>query len=117
MSENKYCECWMCLNSGPNGECERCGKPPSPERLKPTELAAPSGGESQKATAELRRQLHDFIDHVVRYGEDPTSWPLTQQEQLAFVRTVIFQARKIRNTEAYLSEAVKLAAEDLAIAS
>lgn len=30
----KYCQCWLCLNTGPNGECEKCGKPPSPERLK-----------------------------------------------------------------------------------
>lgn len=32
-----YCECWFSLNTGPNGECEKCGKPPSPERLKEAE--------------------------------------------------------------------------------
>jgi hypothetical protein len=29
----KFCECMFCLNTGPNGECEHCGLPPSPERL------------------------------------------------------------------------------------
>ena len=28
-----FCKCWFCLNTGPNGECEKCGLPPSPERL------------------------------------------------------------------------------------
>ncbi len=31
--DNEYCQCWLCLNTGPNGECVKCGKPPSPERL------------------------------------------------------------------------------------
>ena len=44
-------------------------------------------------------------------------WPLTQQEQIAFVRKVIYQARKLRNTEEYLAEAVRIAADELALAS
>ncbi len=29
----RYCNCWFCLNTGPKGECENCGLPPSPQRL------------------------------------------------------------------------------------
>ena len=28
-----YCKCWFCLNTGANGECENCGKPPAPDVL------------------------------------------------------------------------------------
>lgn len=45
------------------------------------------------------------------HAEEPSMWPLTQQEQISFVRTVIFQARKIRNTEQYVTTDLMLAAE------
>lgn len=63
------------------------------------------------------KDLHRFVNEIIRYGEEPSSWPLTQQEQIAFVRTVIYQARKIRNTEEYLADEIKIAAENLAMAS
>lgn len=51
----------------------------------------------------------------MRYAEEPGNWPLTQQEQIAFVRTVIYQARKLRKSEGYVTTAVILAAEALAM--
>lgn len=63
------------------------------------------------------KDLHRFVNEIIRYGEEPSSWPLTQQEQIAFVRTVIYQARKIRYTDEYLAEEIKIAAENLAMAS
>lgn len=62
---------------------------------------------------QLRKDLHAFVDHIVAHCECPSMWPLTQQEQINFVRTFIYRARKIRNTEAYLAEAVAIAAEAL----
>jgi hypothetical protein len=29
----RYCDCWFCDNSLPNGACRNCGLQPSPERL------------------------------------------------------------------------------------
>lgn len=66
---------------------------------------------------QLRKDLHKFVDDIVQYGEDPAMWPLTAQEQIAFIRKVIHHARKIRNTEEYLAESVAIAAEELALAS
>lgn len=63
------------------------------------------------------RELHKFIEHIMAYAEEPANWPLTQQEQIAFVRTVIFQARKLRKSEGYVTTALVMAAEDLAMAS
>jgi hypothetical protein len=65
----------------------------------------------------LRKELHNFVDEIVKHAECPSMWPLTQSEQIAFVRKVIYQARKIRNTEEYLAEAMRIAAEDVAMAS
>lgn len=63
------------------------------------------------------RELHDFVDHIMRYAEEPANWPLTQEQQIAFVRTVIFQARKLRKSEGYVTTALIIAAENLALAS
>lgn len=63
------------------------------------------------------RDLHKFIEHIMAYAEEPANWPLTQQEQAAFVRTVIFQARKLRKSEGYVTTALVIAAEELAMAS
>jgi hypothetical protein len=63
------------------------------------------------------RELHDFVNHIMCYAENPANWPLSQQEQIAFVRTVIFQARKLRNSEGYVTAGLILAREDLAMAS
>jgi hypothetical protein len=59
------------------------------------------------------RELHDFVNHITCYAEEPANWPLTQQEQIVFVRTVIFQARKLRRSEGYVTTALTLAAEYL----
>ena len=63
------------------------------------------------------RELHGFLDHIMRYAEDPSSWPLTPHEQMVFTRTVLYQAHKLRKTEGYLATMVMLTAEDLALAS
>ena len=63
------------------------------------------------------RELHGFVDNIMGYGTEPANWPLTQQEQAAFVRTVIYQANKIRKSQGYIATAVMLAAEDLTLSS
>ncbi len=63
------------------------------------------------------RQLHEFLDNVMFYAESPANWPLSQEEQLAFVRTVMFQANKLRKSEGYVTMALILASEDPAMAS
>lgn len=62
-------------------------------------------------------KLHEFVEHIMVYAEEPSSWPLTQQEQIAFVRTVIYQAKKLRKSEGYITVSVSLAAERLALAA
>lgn len=66
---------------------------------------------------QLREQLHDLVNRICLYGEEPSNWPLTQQEQIAFVRETIYRARKIKTSEAYLAETLKMAAEELAMQS
>lgn len=63
------------------------------------------------------RELHYFVARVSAYAEEPNRWPLSQQEQIDFIRTVIFQANKLKASEGWVTTAVKLAAEDLALAS
>lgn len=75
------------------------------------------GSQQQAVRGKLRKDLHKFVDEIVAHCECPSMWPLTQQEQIAFVRKVIYQARKLRNTEEYLAEAVRIAADELALAS
>lgn len=62
---------------------------------------------------QLRKQLHQLIDDIVAYCEEPCLWPLSPLEQINFIRMVTLTARKIRNTEAYLAEGVMIAAEAL----
>lgn len=91
----------------------------SPRRCSPfLEIqTAPGKAVERNMNCQSCKDLHRFVNEIIRYGEEPSSWPLTQQEQIAFVRTVIYQARKIRNTEEYLAEEIKIAAENLAMAS
>lgn len=70
-----------------------------------------------KQVSELHRQLHDFVEMICAYGENPESWPLTQHEQVCFVRTVIYRARRIKTSEPFAREAVMIAAEDLRMGS
>ena len=67
--------------------------------------------------SKTHREMHAFIKHILLYLDEPTAWPLTREEQAAFVRTVLHQARKIQNTEEFMKEGVLLSAEDLAMAS
>ena len=71
----------------------------------------------QRLVSSHLSELHDFVNHIMCYAEEPANWPLTQQEQISFVRTVIFQARKLRKSEGYVTAALILASEDLAMAS
>jgi hypothetical protein len=75
------------------------------------------GSQKHMVRGQLRKDLHKFVDQIVAHCECPSNWPLTQEEQIAFVRKVIYQARKIRNTEEYLAESVVIAAEEMAMAS
>jgi len=74
-------------------------------------------GYIEPAPSKLHRNFHEFVDNIVACAESPSDWPLTQAEQIAFIRKVIYQAKKLRNTEEYLAEAVKIASEDLSMAS
>jgi len=75
--------------------------------------------ESKQAEADrkFRRDQHEFIDQLCNYLTNPNSWPLTQHEQAAFVRTVLFQARKIEQSEPFAREAIVFTAEDLVMGS
>lgn len=66
---------------------------------------------TRQVVSQLHKNLHRFVDDIWRYGAEPENWPLTQQEQIAFVRTVIYQARKIRNSEEFLAEAIAIATQ------
>jgi hypothetical protein len=72
---------------------------------------------SLKSVMQHVRELHKFVERVESYGADPIYWPLTHDEQVAFIRTVIYQAHKLRKTEGYVTATMILASEDLALAS
>jgi hypothetical protein len=59
----------------------------------------------------FHKGVHEFIDWMVDHCECPSMWPLTQTEQVNFIRSAIFKARKIRNTEEYLAEAVRISTD------
>jgi DNA-binding NtrC family response regulator len=91
---------------------------PKTKRKPATAAAADAKGHlAQEMFSGHIRELHNFIEHIMAYAEEPANWPLTQQEQIAFVRTVIFQAQKLRKSEGYVTTAVLIAAADLAMAS
>lgn len=62
---------------------------------------------------DLRQSIHEFIDEIVRTGEDPLYWPLSADERTAFVRQTIAKAIKIARSEPYMAEDVKMKAERL----
>ena len=84
---------------------------------KTTERKSAAAVRVERVVSGHLRDLHKFVDNIMGYAEEPSSWPLTQQEQIAFVRTVIFQARKLRKSEGYMIAAMQIAAEELAMAS
>lgn len=88
-------------------------------RKKPNEPKKPTAVAMQRVVGgqQLREQLHDLVDRICLYAEEPSSWPLTQQEQIAFVRETIYKARKIKTSEAYLADTLKMTAEELAMQS
>lgn len=45
ISSTRYCECWFCLNTGPNGACEMCGLLPSPARMQAATESRPNAPE------------------------------------------------------------------------
>lgn len=92
-------------------------KPKTKRQSATVETAEAKCHSDQRLVSGHLRELHDFVGHIMRYAEEPANWPLTQQEQIAFVRTVIFQARKIRKSEGYVTTALIIAAENLALAS
>lgn len=86
---------------------------------KPNKRTTTAQGRRQERVVrgQLRKDLHKFVDEIVAHCECPSIWPMTQQEQIAFVRKVIYQARKLRNTEEYFAESLEIAAEELVMAS
>jgi hypothetical protein len=92
-------------------------KPKTKRQPKTIATAEAKCHSDQRLVSGHLRELHDFVNHIICYAEEPSAWPLTQQEQIAFVRTVIFQARKLRKSEGYVTTALTLAAEDLSMAT
>lgn len=71
----------------------------------------------QSQTTTLQRSIHEFVDEIVSYCEEPLKWPLEQKDQVAFIREVVFQAKVLQKTQQYQAEAAAITAEDLAKAS
>ena len=67
--------------------------------------------------SKTHKKMHALIGNLACYYEDPSMWPLTPQEQYAFIRYALASVRSIRNSEEYLAEGVRITAEDLAMAS
>ena len=91
---------------------------PSMKKCKmPPRVLAEAIAIDKRKQLDFKREVHGFIDDIVRHCEDPSMWPLTQTEQIAFVRTVIYKARILQRRETYVAECVEMAAEDLSLAS
>lgn len=54
------------------------------------------------------RQLQNFVDFVLQYTTIPAKWPLTQDEQISFVRNVTWRAREIQALDGYKITNAKL---------
>lgn len=68
-------------------------------------------------TGDHVKELHNFVNSVAKFAEDPCSWPLTQEEQVHCIRAVIFRALRIRKTQAFAEVETRIQAENLAMAS
>jgi len=54
------------------------------------------------------RGLHEFLKFIMVYADEPANWPLSQQEQVAFVRQVLSKARELRQSEGYIKTAMMM---------
>jgi hypothetical protein len=63
------------------------------------------------------RELQNFVRNIMDYAEEPANWPLTQPQQIAFVRSVMGQARKIQQSEEYEAAAIWLVTKDVEMAN
>lgn len=54
----------------------------------------------------LVRTLQNFISKINEYADDPSKWPLTQDEQVAFIRRVLYHAHQIRGSADFSAEAI-----------
>lgn len=63
----------------------------------------------------FRKDIHTFVDRIVAYGENPADWPLTQQEQVGFIRQVMYNARIIKSSQEYLAESMEISSDELAM--
>jgi len=63
---------------------------------------------------QLQKNVHKFVDDIVEHSTNPSIWPLSQQEQIAFIRRVVGCATEIVNSDEYMSEAIVMAKEELA---
>jgi hypothetical protein len=58
-------------------------------------------------------RFHELVNGIMMYAENPGMWPLTDEDRISFLRCVIFDARKIRDTELYQRQEVAFAAQQL----
>ncbi len=59
------------------------------------------------------REFHKLVNGIMLHAEEPSMWPLTDEDRIAFLRMTIYGARKIRNTKLFHLQEAEFAATDL----
>ncbi len=58
---------------------------------------------------DMREQTYELIDWIAKTGTDPACWPLSQDDQISFIRHAIARALAIRNCEHYRADLINVA--------
>ena len=66
---------------------------------------------------QLRGQMHELVNYIMLHLERPENWPLSPPEQAAFIRTVMYRAKKIKESKGFRLEVLEYASEELAMSS
>ncbi len=64
---------------------------------------------------ELKTELLALVNYIAKHYENPECWPLAHDEQLQFVRHMMYNAKLIKNSEPFLRAQVTEAARELAL--
>lgn len=56
---------------------------------------------AEKQVEQFQADMLEFVGRVALAGCRPETWPLTQQEQIAFIREVVGTARKLHSSEMF----------------
>lgn len=62
---------------------------------------------------ELQKELVGFIKDLVSIIHQPQCWPLSREDQASFVRSTLYKAQRIHDSEKFHFAALEITTSDL----